>query len=105
MRACTKNRILEIDPYLVPFKNDINLRTELFISKRKALLGNCKKTKNYANGHKYFGFHRTRTGWVYREWAPAAEAMYLTGDFNNWNIEECPMTKLESGIFTLFAKL
>ena len=83
MNKRTKNRILEIDPYLVPFENDINLRTELFLSKRKELLGNGKKIKNFANAHKYFGFHRTRTGWVYREWAPAADEMYLTGDFNN----------------------
>ncbi len=104
MSTRTKRRILEIDPYLAPFENDINLRTELFLNKRKALLGNCKKIKKFADGHKYFGFHRTRTGWVYREWAPAAEAMYLTGDFNNWNIEECPMTKLENGIFEVHLK-
>lgn len=99
MSTHTKNRILEIDPYLTPFKNDIDLRTELFFSKRKALLGGCKKIKSFADGYKYFGFHRTRTGWVYREWAPAADAMYLTGDFNNWNVEECPMTRLENGVF------
>lgn len=30
--------------------------------------------------------------------------MYLTGDFNNWNIEECPMTRLENGIFEVHLK-
>ena len=98
------SRILEIDPYLAPFENDIDMRTKLYLSKRKALLGNCRKIKNFADGHNYFGFHRTRTGWVYREWAPAAEAMYLTGDFNNWNIEACPMTKLENGVFEVVLK-
>lgn len=104
MTGCVKNRILEIDPYLAPFENDINLRTEFFIKKRKELLGNCKKIKNFANGHKYFGFHRTRTGWVYREWAPAADEMYLTGDFNNWDIYSCPMTKLDNGVFEVHLK-
>ena len=104
MSTQTKKRILEIDPYLAPFEDDINLRTELFLSKKKALTGNGRKIKKFADGHKYFGFHRTRTGWVYREWAPAAEAMYLTGDFNNWNIEECPMTRLENGIFEVHLK-
>ncbi|MBQ2904941.1 MAG: alpha amylase C-terminal domain-containing protein [Clostridia bacterium] len=99
MSTQTKSRILKIDPYLSPFEKDINLRAGLFSDKRKALLGNGRKIKSYANGHEYFGFHRTRTGWVYREWAPAADAMYLTGDFNNWNIEECPMTRLENGVF------
>ena len=23
----------------------------------------------FANGHEYFGIHRTSEGWVYREWA------------------------------------
>ncbi len=104
MKLCAKNKILEIDPYLAPFKNDINLRTENFFRKRKELLGNTKKIKNFANGHNYFGFHRTRNGWVYREWAPAADEMYLTGDFNNWNIESCPMTKLDNGIFEVHLK-
>ena len=104
MSERTKNRILEIDPYLAPFEKDIDLRTELFIGKRKALLGNGRKIGNFANGHKYFGFHRTRTGWVYREWAPSADEMYLTGDFNNWDIENCPMAKLENGVFEVHLK-
>ena len=104
MSVCTKNRILEIDPYLAPFEKDLDLRTELYVSKRRNLLCDCKKIKNFANGHKYFGFHRTRTGWVYREWAPAADEMYLTGDFNNWDIKSCPMTKLENGVFEVQLK-
>ena len=104
MSKSTKTGILEIDPYLTPFENDIDLRKELYFKKRKTLLGDCKKIKTFADGYKYFGFHRTRTGWVYREWAPAAEAMYLTGDFNNWNIEEYPLTRLENGIFEVHLK-
>lgn len=104
MSVRTNKKIMEIDPYLAPFEKDINLRTELFRSKRSELLGNLKKIKNFANGHKYFGFHRTRNGWVYREWAPAADEMYLTGDFNNWELESCPMTKLENGVFEVHLK-
>ncbi len=104
MSVRTNKKILEIDPYLAPFEKDINLRTELFRSKRSELLDNLKKIKNFANGHKYFGFHRTRNGWVYREWAPAADEMYLTGDFNNWELESCPMTKLENGVFEVHLK-
>ena len=104
MSVHTKSKILEIDPYLVPFEKDINLRTELFLSKKKELLNGSRKIKSFANGYNYFGFHRTPTGWVYREWAPAADQMYLTGDFNNWEIESCPMTRLENGIFEVHLK-
>ena len=96
--------ILKKDPYLMPFEKDINLRTKLYAKKRKELLTNGKKLSTFANGHKYFGFHRTRSGWVYREWAPAADEMYLTGDFNGWNIESHQLHKLENGIFEIHIK-
>ena len=102
MTKTIKNRILEIDPYLEPFEKDIELRMSLFKEKRASLLGELKNLSEFANGHKYFGFHRTEGGWVYREWAPAAERMYLTGDFNGWDTESCPMERLENGAFEVF---
>lgn len=99
MAKRAKKRIFEIDPYLEPFESDLELRRDLYETKRRELLGSARSLKTVANGHKYFGFHRTRGGWVYREWAPAAERMYLTGDFNNWDVESCPMTRLEDDVF------
>ena len=99
MSKKSKNWITNVDPYLAPFEKDIDLRMDLYKTKRRELLGNSRSLSAFANGYKYFGFHRTRTGWVYREWAPAAEKMYLTGDFNNWDIESCPMERLENGVF------
>ena len=102
MKKNKKLKILEIDPYLAPFEKDLELRRELYAKKRKELLGKGKKLKHFSNGHNFFGFHRTKTGWVYREWAPAAEAMYLTGDFNGWDTYGCPMEKSENGVFQVF---
>ena len=90
--------------YLKPFKKDIDLRVALYSKKKRELLGNGRSLKAFANGHNYFGFHRTRSGWVYREWAPAADAMYLTGDFNGWNTEDCPMTRCDNGVFEVELK-
>ena len=95
-------KILKIDPTLAPFEKDINLRMEYYKQKKKALLGTKGKLIDWANGHKYFGFHRTENGWVYREWAPAAEKMFLTGDFNDWNVTSHPMTRLDNGIFEIY---
>ena len=92
-------KIIEIDPYLAPFEKDIDLRMENYKTKRKELLGKTRYIKDFANGYEYFGFHRTETGWVYREWAPAAESMFLTGDFNGWDVYGCPMNKLDGGVF------
>ena len=99
-----KRKILHIDPYLAPFEKDIDLRVNLFKNKKKQLVGAGGKLTDFANGHKFFGFHRTDDGWVYREWAPAAEAMYLTGDFNGWDVYACPMQKKENGVFELKLK-
>ena len=99
-----KNRILEIDPYLAPYEGDLNMRMENFKNKKEELVGKRGRLTSFANGYKYFGFHRTRSGWVYREWAPAAEAMYLTGDFNDWDTRSCQMTRLENGIFEVEIK-
>ncbi len=96
--AKRKLKILDIDPYLEPYADDLRLRAELFAQK-KAELGDLTV---FANGHRYFGFHRTENGWVYREWAPAADALYLTGDFNNWDTAACPMTRLANGVFEVY---
>ena len=101
MAKTPKYKILEIDSYLTPFEKDIALRMELYRKKKKELLGKTGTLTDFAGGYKYFGFHRTDTGWVYREWAPAAEKMFLTGDFNGWNTESHPLTKLENGVFEI----
>jgi len=101
MKTKPKYNILRIDPYLMPFEKDIDLRMQSYSAKRAELLGEAGSITDFANAHHYFGFHRTETGWVYREWAPAAEAMYLTGDFCNWKDDAYPMTRLDDGVFEL----
>lgn len=43
---------------------------------------------DFADGHLYFGLHKTARQWVFREWAPNATAIYLIGGFNNWTEDE-----------------
>ena len=50
-----------------------------------ALTGQGKRSlSDFANGYKYYGLHKVSRGWVFREWAPNATAIYLVGDFNDW---------------------
>ncbi len=88
-------KLLKIDPYLEPYTDDLALRNTLYRQTRERLGDLCE----FANGYRYFGFHRDADGFVYREWAPAADAMFFTGDFNNWDTASCPMTRLENGVF------
>ena len=80
-----KYNIIKYDPYLADYSDDISLRMDKLYSKRAELLQGRDITE-IANGYKYFGIHKTKNGWVYREWAPGSDKMYFTGDFNNWNI-------------------
>ncbi len=97
-----KYRILQKDPSLQPFEQDIQLRMDNYHRKKTELLKPGQTLGDFANGHQYFGFHPTGQGWYYREWAPAADKLYLTGDFCGWDRYAYPMKKLENGVFELF---
>ncbi|MBU3216325.1 alpha amylase C-terminal domain-containing protein [Clostridium estertheticum] len=97
-------KIMDIDPYLKPYESDINLRMNSYSSSKKKLLGYNQDFKSFANGELYYGFHLMKDGWIYREWAPNADALYLIGDFNYWNPHTHPMQKTENGNWEIFLK-
>ena len=88
--------ILERDAALRPFERDINLRMDNY-KRMHGLLANGGTLGDFANAHEYYGFHHTADGWVYREWAPGADALYLSGEFNNWSADATPMTRTGNG--------
>lgn len=56
----------------------------------------------FTRGYEHFGIHEQPDhSIVAREWAPAAIALFLTGEFNNWQWEELPYTKLDYGKWEL----
>jgi len=75
--------IVKSDPYLAPFAAAIWGRHEYFLTTEFRLTGGVSLSE-FASGYLYFGLHRTEDGWVFREWAPNATAIYLVGDFNRW---------------------
>ena len=97
-----KHKILKMDPYLKPYEKDLDLRMENYRRKKAELLAPGQTLADFATGHLYFGFHKEKNGWFYREWAPGAEAVYLTGDFNGWDRHSCPLEKKENGVWEVF---
>lgn len=95
-KKVSRPRILSIDPALAPYAQDICARIEHYRAVRTSLL-NGQPIASFANGHLYFGLHRTDDGWVFREHAPSAAAVHLFGDFNNWNRTAHPLRRLEGG--------
>ncbi len=76
--------ILKNDPWLAPYASAIEGRHQDVQRKLKELTASSGTLSDFANAHKYFGLHRTKEGWVFREWAPNASAITLIGDFSGW---------------------
>ncbi len=75
---------LDEDPYLAPYRDRIRARAERTRQTERRLTGGECSLDDFAAGHEFFGMHRDGDGWVFREWAPNAEEIYLLGDFSGW---------------------
>nr|WP_320189910.1 alpha amylase C-terminal domain-containing protein [uncultured Desulfobacter sp.] len=71
------------DPYISPFKPIIRSRFEKALAKKEQLK-NHRSWAKIANYHEFFGLHRDKKGWVFREWAPNATKMFILTPANNW---------------------
>ena len=80
-----KLEILRNDPWLEPFEEAIEGRHLDTRRKLEEITANCDgNLAEFANAHKYFGLHRDSKGWVFREYAPNATDILLTGTFTGW---------------------
>ena len=81
--------IVAHDQYLEPYEDAIKGRHNHAVWKMDQLTQHGKQSlSDFANGYEYFGLHKVRGGWVFREWAPNATDIYLVGDFNDWKESE-----------------
>ncbi|MCF6184326.1 MAG: alpha amylase C-terminal domain-containing protein [Bacteroidales bacterium] len=97
--------IVENDSYLKPFENKIYERIRKINNKEKEL-ANEKELSEFANAHHFFGLHKTKTSWIYRDWLPNAEEVWLTGNFSQWKLSETyKLKKDKNGNFSLKLKL
>jgi len=82
-------RIWKDDPWLEPWKRIIWGRYSKSILKRAEISGYGKTLCESVNSHLYYGVTSDEDGgWVFREWAPGATAIYLIGEFNSWSRDE-----------------
>ena len=44
--------------------------------------------------YEFLGCHKINEGWRFCVWAPNASMVYLTGNFNDWNYTQYPLTRL-----------
>ena len=94
--------ILKSDPWLAPYEGAINGRYEYFESIEKKLVSEGQTLSSFATGYLYFGLHHLSDGWIFREWAPNANAIFLIGDFNNWQRHpDYQLKKMQNGIWEI----
>ena len=75
------------DSWLKPFEGIIEKRIGNCLSKENQLIGNGSLS-DFAMGHHYYGLHHTDEIWIFREWAPNATNIFVTGNFTGWNEKE-----------------
>ena len=84
MRIAT---VADKDPWLEPYRTKLEQQQAFVLQAKRRILGG-KKLEDFALGYLYFGLHREEDGWVLREWAPNATALYLLCEKNNWQDTE-----------------
>uniref|UniRef100_A0A9L0JKT2 1,4-alpha-glucan branching enzyme n=1 Tax=Equus asinus TaxID=9793 RepID=A0A9L0JKT2_EQUAS len=96
-------RLLEVDPYLKPYAPDFQRRYNRFSQTLDNIGKNEGGIDKFSRGYESFGVHRCADGGLYcKEWAPGAEGVFLTGDFNDWNPFSYPYKKLDYGKWDLY---
>ena len=83
----------EKDPSLENYLGDVKMHLNRYNAVHSELVGS-KKLSDFANGHMYFGFHKTKSSWVFREWLPGADRVWLYGDFNLWDKTSHPLKNI-----------
>ena len=102
MKSSKMLPIVASDPWLEPYAAAIQGRYDYYLSVEKRLTGEKGSLSDFATGYLYFGLHHTPDGWIFREWAPNATAIFLVGDFNGWQKNtEYQLTKLENGVWEI----
>ncbi len=98
-----KPKLVVDDPWLEPHRDAIERRMARLRDELAAIRGHSRTLAAHATGHKYAGihFHAPSNEWSIREWAPAAQAVSIIGDFNQWNRESHPLERGSGGIWHL----
>ena len=104
MRKNTIPTIVKDDPWLSPYQDEISARIDRFNHLLKDLKTNAKSLKSFSQAYLELGinFSKKEKGWYYREWAPEAYSLSLTGEFNNWDRSAHQLSKNQAGIWEIF---
>ena len=77
-------QLITQDPFLKPYQSILRRRLLKIDQTEKQLTKDRIRLEDFASGHEFYGLHRAGDGWIFREWAPNATAVYFIGDMTRW---------------------
>ena len=98
--------LLQSNPELAPFSKEISDWHYRYLGMSTFINDAYGSMDQFSKAYKYFGFQRDEKNksWIYREWAPGAYQLWLTGDFNEWNRESHPLANSGDGVWEIEVK-
>ncbi len=99
--------IVKQDEWLVPVATEVFDRYQRFVDRKQEITDQFGGLYEFASSHLSLGIHlnENKTQLIYREWAPAAKALFLIGDFNQWEYYTHPLDKKENGIWEIILNI
>ncbi|KAF0198647.1 MAG: 1 4-alpha-glucan branching enzyme [Bacteroidetes bacterium] len=96
--------IVKTDPWLRPVESDVVARIDRFKNKLTVIENHSGSLGKFADAYKFLGinYDNKLKGWFYREWAPAAKALFLSGEFNDWDPRSHPLHIIGNGVWEIF---
>ncbi|GAX82082.1 hypothetical protein CEUSTIGMA_g9510.t1 [Chlamydomonas eustigma] len=91
--------VVKTDPILSQHTDHLKYRWQQYTKTKEAIESAEGSLTEFALGYKKLGINRQEGVTVYREWAPAAQAACLFGDFNNWQANTTWMTRDQWGVW------
>jgi len=98
--------ILQNSPELQPFSKEISDWHYRYLGMNTFLKDVYGSLDLFSKAYQTFGFQYDvkKKSWTYREWAPSAFQLWLSGDFNDWNRESHPLTNNGDGVWEIEIK-
>ncbi|UYZ63411.1 alpha-amylase family glycosyl hydrolase [Hymenobacter weizhouensis] len=96
--------LVQQDSWLTPYEPVLLRRQQRLAQRLADITAQCGSLGRFALAHQRLGlnYDARRRGYWFREWAPAAEGLFLVGDFNGWDRQATPLRRLEDGVWEVF---
>ncbi|KAJ9121505.1 alpha-1,4-glucan branching enzyme [Naganishia vaughanmartiniae] len=97
--------IVQLDPYLEPYKGAIKYRYDRFAQLKQQIKESEGGYDKFSKSYERRGFVvDANNGVTYTEWAPGAVAASLIGEFNNWDPKANQMERDQYGVWSCYVR-